>query len=67
MSITRVSIDSDLCVGSGQCAATAPGVFSQDDDGFGLVIPGKEDGSGDPRVSEAARACPSRAISVDED
>ncbi|RLU96724.1 ferredoxin [Streptomyces griseocarneus] len=67
MSITRVSIDSDLCIGSSQCVNTAPGVFTQDDDGFGLVIPGKEDGAGDPRVPEAVRACPSRAISVEED
>ncbi|MGW1074662.1 ferredoxin [Streptomyces sp. NPDC002537] len=67
MSITRVSIDSDLCIGAGQCVLTAPGVFAEDEDGFGTVAPGREDGGGDPRVHEAARACPSQAIIVEED
>ncbi|MEU5053340.1 ferredoxin [Streptomyces sp. NPDC021096] len=62
----RVSIDSDLCIGSGMCALTAPGVFDQDDDGFGTVRPGREDGAGDPLVKEAARGCPVRAVTVEE-
>ncbi|MBT2385335.1 ferredoxin [Streptomyces sp. ISL-11] len=62
----RVSIDSDNCIGSGQCALTAPNVFTQDDDGFGTVLPGREDGAGDPLVREAARACPVQAITVEE-
>ncbi|MFF7727501.1 ferredoxin [Streptomyces sp. NPDC008001] len=63
----RVSIDSDICIGAGQCVLTAPGVFDQDDDGFGLVMPGREDGGGDPLVKEAARACPVQAITVREE
>ncbi|MEV4439588.1 ferredoxin [Streptomyces sp. NPDC049577] len=62
----HVSIDSGVCIGSGQCALTAPSVFDQDDDGFGLVRPGAEDGKNDPMVAEAARACPVQAISVGE-
>ncbi len=64
--MTRVSINSDLCIGSGKCALTAPGVFTQDDDGFGAVIPGREDGAGDPLAQEAARGCPVRAITIEE-
>ncbi|MEV4869015.1 ferredoxin [Streptomyces syringium] len=63
----KISIDSDTCIGSGQCALTAPGVFTQDDDGFGEVLPGREDGAGEPLVREAARACPVQAITVGED
>lgn len=63
----RISIDSDICIGSGQCALTAPGVFTQDDDGFGDVLPGCEDGAGEPLVREAARACPVQAITVEGD
>ncbi|WP_031068106.1 ferredoxin [Streptomyces sp. NRRL S-118] len=60
----RISIDHDVCIGAGQCALTAPGVFTQDDDGFGALVPGREDGGGEPLVREAARGCPVRAIEV---
>ncbi|MFI9648162.1 ferredoxin [Streptomyces sp. NPDC052040] len=61
-----ISIDRDVCIGAGQCALTAPGVFTQDDDGFSELLPGKEDGAGDPLVREAARACPVSAITISE-
>ncbi|MEU8680092.1 ferredoxin [Streptomyces sp. NPDC048611] len=60
----RIAIDTDRCIGSGQCALTAPGVFTQDDDGFSALLPGREDGAGDPLVREAARACPVQALAV---
>ncbi|MFI6402148.1 ferredoxin [Streptomyces sp. NPDC050548] len=63
---TEIHIDKDLCIGAGQCALAAPGVFTQDDDGYSTVLPGKEDGAGDPMLREAARACPVTAITVTE-
>ncbi|MET9799440.1 ferredoxin [Streptomyces sp. NPDC006368] len=63
----RITINRDACIGAGQCALTAPGVFTQDDDGFSEVLPGREDGGGDPLLREAARSCPVSAISVAED
>ncbi|GAA2617386.1 ferredoxin [Streptomyces axinellae] len=62
----RIEIDQDRCVGAGMCAMTAPGVFTQDDDGFSEVLPGREDGTGEPLVREAMRACPVQAISLAE-
>ncbi|MFG2223148.1 ferredoxin [Streptomyces sp. NPDC050161] len=62
----RITIDKDVCIGAGQCALTAPGVFTQDDDGFSALLPGREDGAGDPLLREAARACPVQAIEVAE-
>ncbi|MES9523749.1 ferredoxin [Streptomyces capoamus] len=62
----RLSVDSSVCIGSGQCALTAPTVFDQDDDGYGMVRPGREDGARDPLVREAVRACPVQAISFQE-
>ncbi|GGY18079.1 ferredoxin [Streptomyces tanashiensis] len=59
----RISIDGDVCIGAGQCALTSPDVFTQDDDGFGTVVPGREDGTG-TLVREAARACPVQAITL---
>ena len=61
---TRIEIDKDVCIGAGQCALAAPNVFTQDDDGFSALLPGREDGGGDPMVREAARACPGSAITV---
>lgn len=61
---TRVSIDSDKCIGSGMCALTAPAVFTQDDDGYGVVLPGREGGEGDSLLKEAARSCPVQAVTV---
>ncbi|MFF0476308.1 ferredoxin [Streptomyces sp. NPDC004284] len=61
----RVSIDADVCIGAGQCALTSPDVFTQDDDGFGTVVPGREDGTG-TLVREAVRACPVQAITLQE-
>ncbi|MGW3411577.1 ferredoxin [Streptomyces sp. NPDC000888] len=59
-----ISIDKDACIGAGQCALAAPSVFTQDDDGFSELLPGREVGAGDPMLREAARACPVGAITV---
>lgn len=61
-----IAIDKDVCIGAGQCALAAPGVFTQDDDGFSELLPGRTGGDGDPMVWEAARACPVAAITVTE-
>ncbi|QCB27255.1 ferredoxin [Streptomyces sp. SS52] len=61
-----IHIDEDTCIGAGQCALTAPDVFTQDDDGYSTVRPGKEDGGGSALVREAARACPVGAVRVTE-
>ncbi|GAB2758595.1 ferredoxin [Streptomyces bullii] len=62
----RIEIDRDVCIGAGQCALTAPEVFTQDDDGYSTLLPGREDGHGSPLLREAARACPVSAITVSE-
>jgi ferredoxin len=62
----HIDIDTDVCIGAGQCALAAPDVFIQDDDGYSTLLPGREDGGGDPMVREAARACPVAAITVSE-
>ncbi|GGL63832.1 ferredoxin [Streptomyces fumigatiscleroticus] len=62
----RIDIDKDVCIGAGQCALTAPDVFTQDDEGYSTLLPGREDGGDSPLVREAARACPVAAITVSE-
>ncbi|GAA3299798.1 ferredoxin [Streptomyces cinereospinus] len=61
----RLSVDPERCYGSGDCAYRVPSVFTVVD-GYGAVIPGREDGGGDPRVREAVEGCPSRAITLAE-
>ncbi|MGW2209798.1 ferredoxin [Streptomyces sp. NPDC001781] len=63
---TDIEIDKHLCIGAGQCALTAPRVFTQDDDGYSTLLPGAEDGAGSTMLREAARACPVGAITVTE-
>ena len=36
----HIDIDQDVCIGAGQCALTAPDVFTQDDDGYSTLLPG---------------------------
>ncbi|MEF2526625.1 MULTISPECIES: ferredoxin [Streptomyces] len=62
--VAAVHVDRGVCIGAGQCALTAPEVFTQDDDGFGQVLPGREDGRGSALLREAVRACPVAAISL---
>ncbi|GGP90275.1 ferredoxin [Streptomyces roseolilacinus] len=58
----RISIDPHLCIGAGQCALAAPRVFTQDDDGYGTLLPGHD--PDDPMAREGARSCPVHAITV---
>ena len=58
----EVVIDSEVCMGSGNCISTAPGVFDFDDDSVACVV----DPSASPEdtVVTAARNCPTHAITV---
>ncbi|MER6672128.1 ferredoxin [Streptomyces sp. NPDC000983] len=61
--MTSVSVDPDLCYGSGECVFRLPSVFTARD-GLGAVVAGREDSGGEPGVREAAERCPSQAILV---
>ena len=56
----RVEVDRDLCIGSGDCVATAPDVFALDDEGKAVVL--DPDGTDLDEVVDAARNCPVTAI-----
>jgi ferredoxin len=61
----KVHIDSARCQGHGRCYDLAPGLFGEDDEGYGTVLgdgvvpPGHEH---DARL--AAANCPERAVEV---
>jgi ferredoxin len=63
----RVRVATDVCIGSGNCARTAPATFTQDDT-EGLVVlldPEPPDGQR-AAVRVAAQQCPVAAILLDE-
>ncbi|KAB8193969.1 ferredoxin [Nonomuraea phyllanthi] len=63
----KVLIDPERCQGHGRCYDLAPGLFVEDDEGYGLVA---GDGGVAPEQEQAARLavanCPERAIELVE-
>jgi ferredoxin len=63
----KVQIDSGHCQGHGRCYDIAPGLFGEDDEGYGTVL-----GDGLVRAGEeqearlAAANCPERAVILTE-
>ena len=59
----RVSVDHDRCVGNATCLATAPSTFEHNENRQSVVV----DPDGDPEeaILEAARLCPTAAITVE--
>ena len=58
----EITINRELCMGSGNCAFWAPGVFDLDADGIAIVI----DPTAQPEdlIRNAAEGCPTQAISI---
>lgn len=64
MSRVRVSVDADLCVGTGDCVRLAPAAFRIDEArGVSTLLPGVAATDADV-LEEAAFNCPTRAITV---
>jgi ferredoxin len=61
----KVRIDPERCQGHGRCYDLAPGLFGDDEEGYGQVL---GDGVISPDQEDAARRavanCPERAIEV---
>ena len=60
----HVSVDRDVCIGSGMCVVYAPGTFDQDGEAKAVVREGATDGLDIVRV--AVEACPTRALQLIE-
>ncbi|MEU9973831.1 ferredoxin [Streptomyces sp. NPDC051014] len=58
-----VSVDADVCYGSGECAFRAPAVFGFED-GYGFVLPGHAESEDDELLRDIAERCPSQAIRI---
>lgn len=63
----RASIDPGKCVGHGMCYSTAPEVYTDDPEGYGLVLHDGEVRSGHENDARTgARNCPEQAISLED-
>lgn len=61
----RITVDRELCMGSGNCQFWAPGVFDIDDDGVAVVV--DPAAAPEDRVVLAADGCPTKAITIHRD
>ena len=61
----EISIDREVCMGSGNCSFWAPGVFDLDDDGVAVVV--DLDAAPEDKVILAAQGCPTQAIRISRD
>jgi class 3 adenylate cyclase len=62
----RVSVDRPVCIGAGNCIAIAPTVFDWLAGDFGKAAVVDVDSADEEVIREAALACPTLAITVDE-
>jgi ferredoxin len=63
----KVQIDSERCQGHGRCYDPAPGLFGEDEEGFGQVLGDGVVMSGQEREARLAVAnCPERAVEIVE-
>lgn len=64
----KITANVDRCVGAGQCVLTEPRLFDQDpDDGTVVILEHQPSADLTEAAYEAARLCPSQALSVTDE
>ncbi|MGW1545850.1 ferredoxin [Streptomyces sp. NPDC002346] len=64
--MTKAVIDTDKCVGHGQCAMMAPDVFDLDAEGYARVVVADITDGLRRDAETAAMACPEQAIRIED-
>jgi ferredoxin len=63
-----VTVDTEVCIGSGNCVRLAEDVFDQDDEeGVVVLLVDTPPADREAIVRRAAATCPTRAITIIED
>ncbi|MFJ9381966.1 ferredoxin [Streptomyces sp. NPDC101455] len=62
----RIIVDPEHCVGAGQCALTAPTLFTQDSQGLVTALQNQLAPTDEQAAREAAQLCPAQAIHLTE-
>ncbi len=60
LTIAKIVIDRDLCIGAATCVTIAPGTFQMDDENKAILVDLK--GNDAETVLLAAESCPTKAI-----
>ena len=63
----KVHVDKQICAGFGVCLGLCPEVFELHDDGYAIVQVSEVAPEFEDAVRQAARQCPSNAISLSDD
>jgi ferredoxin len=64
----KVHIDTDVCQGHGRCYDLAPGLFGDDEEGYGQVLGDGVVSAGNEHDARLAVAnCPERAVELVEE
>ena len=58
----EIKIDTERCMGSGNCAFWAPATFDINDQNLAYVI--DPDGDSEDKIRNAAEGCPTQAITL---
>lgn len=61
----KIKIDRDLCIGAATCVAVAPKAFTLDSDAKSIILQTVDEES-DEVIIDAARGCPTAAISIED-
>ena len=66
MSVLKVRVDLEKCIGAGQCVLRAPRIFDQRDDGMVILLDDSPPTELYAAAHKAADLCPSQAITIEE-
>jgi ferredoxin len=58
----KIIVDKDKCIGTGECVAAAPEVFSQSDDGIVILLNPTPGPALESDVDRAIAVCPAACI-----
>ena len=62
----KIVVDFDMCQSNAVCQGIVPEIFEVRDDGYLYVLNENPDESYRKKVEEAARSCPTQAITIEE-
>ncbi|MBI2891273.1 MAG: ferredoxin [Nitrospirae bacterium] len=61
----KVKVDRELCIGAANCVGIAPAVFKIDSENKAIIL--NETAADDDTILNAAEACPTQAIILEDD